>query len=91
MSRTRTERSYTKGMKTAVTIPDRLFADAERLAERLKRSRSHLYAEALAEYVARHAPAALTDALNQACDAATGTGDPFAAAAGRRALRKSKW
>jgi len=78
-------------MKTAVSIPDQVFADAERLAKRLKRSRSRLYAEALAEYVARHAPDEVTDALNQACDAASGSEDRFATAAGRRVLRKSKW
>ncbi len=34
-------------MKIAVSIPDPLFAEAERLARRRKLSRSQLYAEAL--------------------------------------------
>ena len=34
-------------MKVAVSIPDSLFAEAERLARRRKLSRSQLYAEAL--------------------------------------------
>ena len=45
---------YTTGMKTAVSIPDDVFEDAERLASRLRTSRSQLYARALAEFVARH-------------------------------------
>ena len=35
------------GVKVAVSIPDPLFAEAERLARRRKLSRSQLYAEAL--------------------------------------------
>lgn len=82
---------YTPGMKTAVSIPDQVFADAERLARRLKKSRSRLYSEALAEYVLRHAPDEVTDALNAACEGLTGSGDGFASAAGRRILRRSTW
>ena len=40
-------------MKTAVSVPDELFEAAERQAERTKKSRSQLYAEAIAEYLAR--------------------------------------
>ena len=38
-------------MKTAISVPDDLFDRAERLAQRLGRSRSALYAEAIAAYV----------------------------------------
>ena len=41
-------------MKTAISIPDRLFQQAEELAESLKASRSQLYARAVAEYIERH-------------------------------------
>ena len=37
-------------MKTAISLPDELFAAAEKLAERLGVSRSQLYATALAEH-----------------------------------------
>src|SRR5207245_3739515 len=50
---------YTSGMKTAVSLPDDVFDQAERLARRLRKSRSALYREAIAEYVARHEPEAL--------------------------------
>ena len=53
-------------MKTAVSVPDRVFAEAERLAKRLKKSRSQVYAEALAEYVARHDEDQVTERVNAA-------------------------
>lgn len=41
-------------MKTAISLPDPLFEEAEGLAQRLGKSRSQLYAEAVADYLARH-------------------------------------
>lgn len=41
-------------MKTAISIPDGTYEDAERLARRLGWTRSHLYATALREFVAQH-------------------------------------
>ena len=38
-------------MKTAISIPDDIFEEAERLAQRRGLSRSELYAKALAEYI----------------------------------------
>ena len=38
-------------MKTAISIPDAIFADAERIAKRRGMSRSELYSKAVAEYV----------------------------------------
>jgi len=38
-------------MKTAISIPDRLFEAAERLARRMGMSRSELYSNAIASYV----------------------------------------
>lgn len=57
--------SYTAGMKTAVSIPDDIFKEADRAARRLKWSRSRLYAEALREYLARRTPAALLESLRE--------------------------
>lgn len=56
---------YTRGMKTAISIPDDLFNDAERLVARFKTSRSELYSRAIAEFVARHDEDAATQALNE--------------------------
>ncbi len=51
-------------MKTAISFPDDLFNDAERLVARFKTSRSELYSRAIAEFVARHDEDAATQALN---------------------------
>jgi metal-responsive CopG/Arc/MetJ family transcriptional regulator len=54
-------------MKTAVSIPDDAFQGAERLARRTKKSRSQLFSDAVKEYVARHAPEDVTDAMDRVC------------------------
>jgi metal-responsive CopG/Arc/MetJ family transcriptional regulator len=83
---------YTHGMKIAVSIPDRIFEEAERLATEAHRSRSDLYARALAEYVARHAPDRVTESMNRVVVALDEERpDSFAVAAGRRRLERSDW
>jgi metal-responsive CopG/Arc/MetJ family transcriptional regulator len=78
-------------MKTAVSIPDAVFEQAERLARRAKRSRSDVYSAALTEYVARHAPDEVTEAMNRVCGDVGAAPDPFLSAAARRALARSEW
>jgi len=78
-------------MKTAVSIPDEIFERAERLARRAKRSRSELFTAALAEYVARHSPDEVTDAMNRVCDNVGDQRDACVAAAGRHALERTGW
>lgn len=78
-------------MKTAVSIPDDIFERAERLAERERRSRSDVYAAALAEYVARHAHDEVTDAMNRVWDEVGEHDDAFLAAAARRLLAHVEW
>jgi hypothetical protein len=46
--------SHTTGMKTAVSIPEKIFRSADSLAKRLGMSRSQLYATALADFLSRH-------------------------------------
>jgi len=41
-------------MKTAVSIPDKVFRSADSLAKRLGVSRSKLYATALSDFLSRH-------------------------------------
>lgn len=82
---------YTQSMKTAISLPDSLFRAAERHALRTKRSRSQLYAEALSEYLARHAPDEVTEAMNQVVDELGPPTDPFVGAAARRILERSQW
>ena len=78
-------------MKTAVSIPDEVFEGAERLARRTKKSRSRLYGDALKEYLARHAPDEVTEAMNRACREVGEARDPFVSAAARRVLERSEW
>jgi predicted transcriptional regulator len=78
-------------MKTAVSIPDDVFEVAERLARRSKKSRSRLFSDALKEYVARHAPEDVTDAMDRVCAELQTPTDEFVSAATRRILEKSEW
>ena len=78
-------------MKTAVSIPDDLFAAAEQLAERLGTSRSRLYALALEAYVARHSEDEVTAAINRVVDAVGNEDEAFVAAASRACLEATEW
>ena len=51
-------------MKVAISLPDPVFQAAEHLAKRLKKPRSRLYAEAIAEYVGTHGSSAITERLD---------------------------
>lgn len=81
----------TFGMKVAVSIPDRVYAQAERLAAHLKTSRSALYARALAAFVDRHAEDRITERMNAVLDAVEETRDPFGPAAARRVFDRVEW
>ena len=78
-------------MKTAVSIPDEIFERAERFARRYRRSRSEVYAAALDEYVARHAPDEVTDTMNRVCEEVGDENDSFLATAGWLALDRVEW
>lgn len=78
-------------MKTAVSLPDEVFHAAERHAKRTRKSRSKMYAEALSEYLARHAPEEVTEAMNQVADQLKEPTDPFVLAAARRVLERTEW
>ncbi len=78
-------------MKTAVSIPDDLFHRADELASRLGKSRSQIYREALADYVSRRDPGAVTRALDEIADELADDDGAFAAEAARRTLERSEW
>lgn len=78
-------------MKTAVSIPDDVFEEAERLAMDLQTSRSQLYSRALREFVARHAPDRLTEAMNRVVDVVGSEIDEFSQRASRRVLEQVDW
>ena len=78
-------------MKTAVSIPDDVFEEAERLARRMKKSRSELYSRAVADFVARHAQDRVTEAMNQTCEELGEDTEGFVSAAANRILERSEW
>jgi metal-responsive CopG/Arc/MetJ family transcriptional regulator len=78
-------------MKTAISIPDHVFEEAERLAAELQTSRSQLYSRALQEFVARHAPDRLTEAMNRVVDEVGTEVDELGRRAARQILERSEW
>ena len=78
-------------MKTAISIPDKIYRDAERLSRGLKKSRSQVYTEAVTEYVARHDPEAVTEAMNRVCEAVDTRPNLAISAAARRTLESVEW
>jgi len=82
---------YIGGMRTAISIPDEVFDQAERLADRMQTSRSQLYARALAEFVARHDADHVTEGMNRVVDEIGETSDAFIRQAADKTLRRSEW
>lgn len=82
---------YTKGMKTAVSIPDEVFQTAERLARRMKKSRSEIYSRALSEYVYRHSVDETTEMMNLVVAETNEGPNKFMTAAARKVIERSEW
>lgn len=78
-------------MKTAVSIPDTVFARTERFARRMKKSRSRIVSDALQEYLARHSPDEVTEAMDRALSLIDEPSDAFVASAARRTLEQVEW
>ena len=79
-------------MKTAISIPDDLFRAAERHAKRAQKSRSQLYVDALSEYLARHAPDEVTQAMDSVMERLDEPQpDPMLVAAARRVFERTEW
>ena len=79
-------------MKTAVSIPDRLFAAVERYARRHGMARSQVYTQALSRLIAEEeSEEDLTAALNEVCETVESNLDEFGKTAGRRGLAASEW
>jgi metal-responsive CopG/Arc/MetJ family transcriptional regulator len=78
-------------MKVAVSIPDDVFKEAEKVAKKQKTSRSKLYSLALREYLARQRDDEITEAWNRVIDEVGEEADPFTKEAARRTLKRSEW
>ena len=82
---------HTIGVKTAISIPDKIFKKADRLARRLGISRSQLYSEAVEAYVNRRRPESITEAMNRVVDEVDSSGDNFVSAAAGSVLERTEW
>lgn len=78
-------------MKTAISLPDELFQSADALAKRLGLSRSELYATAVAEFLAKHHQAKVTERLDQVYGLQPSRLDRSVRRAQGRSLRSPEW
>ena len=88
----RYDAGYTYVMKTAISLPDDLFREADRVAKRLKLSRNELFRRALTAFVASSRDAEITASYNAAFASAEAPDElKFRRAAVRRVLRDVEW
>lgn len=78
-------------MKTAVSIPDPVFHAADRMAKRMRVSRSELYARALTKMLESEDDASVTARLNDLYSTEDSSLDPVLAELQYRALRDWEW
>lgn len=78
-------------MKTAISIPDPVFRKGEKLAKRLKMSRSQLYATALESYLKERPRGNITERLNAVYGHERSRLDPVLARLQTRVFRRENW
>ncbi len=78
-------------MKTAISLPDSLFEEAEALAQRLGLSRSELYKQALQAYLKRYNREQISLKLNQVYSKESSEVDPVMAKMQLLSLPRENW
>ena len=78
-------------MKVAISLPDPVFSAAEKLAHRLRVSRSQLYAQAIQEYLGKRQDSLVTEQLNAVYAAGQEPVDPSLTAAQLGTLAHEAW
>jgi metal-responsive CopG/Arc/MetJ family transcriptional regulator len=79
-------------MKTAISIPDDVFQQAEQVAKRLKMSRSELYVNAVKAFLAAHSSGeVITRKLDEIYAAASPGLDAVTAEIQRRSIGSESW
>ena len=78
-------------MKPPLAIPKSLEAKITRAARRLGKAPRLILKEAIDEYVARHDPEAVTEAMNRVAELVDTRPDPDVAGAARRVLERTEW
>jgi metal-responsive CopG/Arc/MetJ family transcriptional regulator len=77
-------------MKVAVSVPDRVFEEAEQVAKRLRVSRSRLYSDAIEVFVKKHRGKTVRESLDLVYRREPSDTDPVLTELQARALRE-KW
>lgn len=88
MTKTPSMTGYTCEMKTAVSLPDEVFREADQLADRLGWSRSQLYTRAVREFIERQGDDPVTTALDAIVDEVNGE---VGLATGRALIDAGAW
>ncbi len=78
-------------MKIAISVPEPVFRAAEQVARQQKKSRSQLYADAVAAYVAHHGDDGIREQLDALYAQAPSVIEPGFAAAQARVLSDETW
>ena len=74
-------------MKVAISVPDRVFKEAELVSKRLRIPRSRVYAQAVEEFVRKHRGESVREALNAVYGEERSDLDPVLRELQSRALR----
>jgi metal-responsive CopG/Arc/MetJ family transcriptional regulator len=78
-------------MKTAVSIKDTIFQNAENYSKRVKISRSQLYSDALEEYLANRNDDDLIARINAVCEEVDTSIDPHWKKVQSKIIDREKW
>jgi metal-responsive CopG/Arc/MetJ family transcriptional regulator len=78
-------------MKTAISIPEKLFESGEEFARRRGMSRSELYAIALRSYLQEHRGGVITERLDEIYGVEPGGLDPEIARLQAQSLPEDNW
>ncbi len=83
--------SYTRVVKTAISIPDPLFRTADRAAKRQKVSRSRSYAQAVEAYLKAQQAKGVKEALDAVYAAEDSSLDPVIARMQSLSIGREQW
>ena len=78
-------------MKTAISVPDEVFELSEKLAKKLKVSRSRIFAMGVKKLAEEHDDDVLIARINAVCDEVDTSLDPAIRQYQSRILREKKW
>ena len=78
-------------MKTAISIPDSIFESAEKLAQRLGKSRSELYTQAINSYLEKNSEVSIKELLDKVYVDVDSQLDPAINNMQARSVPREKW